>query len=56
MTKLFVSESYWNLYTMNLKRQKMFNYKYKSDKEKFGFLEVRDVPELQEDGFYYGDC
>lgn len=31
-------------------------YKYKSDKDNVGFLEVWDVPELQEDGFYYGDC
>lgn len=31
-------------------------YKYQSDKEKFGFIEVWEIPELQEDGFYYGDC
>lgn len=31
-------------------------YKYKSDKEKYGFIEVWDIPELQDDGFYYGDC
>ena len=31
-------------------------YKYKSDKEKFGFFEVWDIPKLQNDGFYYGDC
>ena len=31
-------------------------YKYKSDKEKFGFFEVWDIPKLQDDGFYYGDC
>lgn len=31
-------------------------YKYKSDKEKFGFIEVWDIPKLQSDGFYYGDC
>lgn len=31
-------------------------YKYQSDKEKFGFTEVWDIPKLQEDGFYYGDC
>lgn len=31
-------------------------YKYKSDKEKFGFIEVWDIPKLQQDGFYYGDC
>jgi hypothetical protein len=31
-------------------------YRYQSDKEKFGFTEVWDIPELQEDGFYYGDC
>lgn len=30
-------------------------YKYKSDKQKFGFIEVWDTPELQEDGFCYGD-
>lgn len=37
---------------------KEFNskYKYQSDKEKFGFFEVWEIPELQEDGFYYGDC
>lgn len=40
---------------MNLKE---FNskYKYKTDKEKFGFIEVWEIPKLQEDGFYYGDC
>ena len=32
------------------------NYKYKSDKEKFGFFEVWDIPQLQDDGYYYGDC
>ena len=31
-------------------------YKYLSDKEKFGFFEVWEIPELQDDGFYYGDC
>lgn len=31
-------------------------YKYKSDKQKFGFIEVWEIPELQQDGFYYGDC
>ena len=31
-------------------------YKYQSDLEKFGFAEVWEIPELQEDGFYYGDC
>lgn len=31
-------------------------YKYKSDKEKFGFIEVWEIPKLQNDGFYYGDC
>lgn len=31
-------------------------YKYQSDKEKFGFGEVWEIPKLQEDGFYYGDC
>jgi len=31
-------------------------YKYKSDNQKFGFIEVWDIPELQQDGFYYGDC
>ena len=31
-------------------------YKYKTDKEKFGFFEVWDIPKLQDDGFYYGDC
>lgn len=31
-------------------------YKYKSDKQKFGFIEVWDIPKLQKDGFYYGDC
>lgn len=31
-------------------------YKYKTDKDKFGFFEVWDIPELQDDGFYYGDC
>lgn len=30
-------------------------YKYKSDKEKFGFVEVWVVPKL-ENGMYYGDC
>lgn len=31
-------------------------YKYKTDKQKFGFIEVWDIPKLQSDGFYYGDC
>ena len=31
-------------------------YKYKSDVEKYGFLEVWEIPELEEDGFIYGDC
>ena len=31
-------------------------YKYKSDKDKFGLFEVWDIPKLQDDGFYYGDC
>ena len=31
-------------------------YVYKTDKDKFGFIEVWEVPELQEDGKYYGDC
>lgn len=31
-------------------------YKYQSDKEKFGFGEVWEIPKLQKDGFYYGDC
>lgn len=37
---------------------KAFNnkYQYKTDKEKFGFFEVWDIPKLQDDGFYYGDC
>lgn len=30
-------------------------YIYKTDKEKFGFIEVWEVPKLQ-DGKYYGDC
>ena len=31
-------------------------FKYKSDKQKFGFIEVWEIPKLQDDGFYYGDC
>lgn len=31
-------------------------YKYQSDKEKFRFLEVWEIPKLQENGLYYGDC
>lgn len=31
-------------------------YKYKSDVEKYGFPEVWEIPELEEDGFIYGDC
>ena len=30
-------------------------YVYKADKEKFGFIEVWEIPELQS-GKYYGDC
>ena len=30
-------------------------YVYKTDKDKFGFIEVWEIPELQ-DGIYYGDC
>lgn len=30
-------------------------YVYKTDKEKFGFIEVWEIPELQNDK-YYGDC
>lgn len=30
-------------------------YIYKTDKEKFSFIEVWEVPKLQ-DGKYYGDC
>lgn len=32
------------------------NYIYQTDKEKFGFLEVWDIPKPQNDGKYYGDC
>ena len=37
---------------------KEFNnkYQYKTDKDKFGFFEVWDIPKLKDDGFYYGDC
>lgn len=37
---------------------KQFNkqYKYKTDKDKFNHKEVWDIPKLQDDGFYYGDC
>lgn len=31
-------------------------YVYQTDKQKYGFIEVWDIPNLQEDGFYYGDC
>lgn len=31
-------------------------YRYKTDKSKFGFVEVWEVPKLQDDGSYYGDC
>jgi len=31
-------------------------YKYKSGKQKLGFIEVWEMPKLQDDGFYYGDC
>lgn len=30
-------------------------YVYKTDKDKFGFIEVWEIPKLQ-DGKYYGDC
>lgn len=37
---------------------KEFNnkYQYITDEDKFGFFEVWDIPKLQDDGFYYGDC
>lgn len=31
-------------------------YRYLSDLKKYGFLEVWEIPELEEDGFIYGDC
>ncbi len=31
-------------------------YIYKSDKDKFNFFEVWEIPKLEKDGFYYGDC
>ena len=31
-------------------------YVYKTDKQKFGFPEVWEIPELEQDGHYYGDC
>lgn len=31
-------------------------YKYKSDKEKFGFAEVWELPKISKDGYVYGDC
>ena len=32
-------------------------YKYKSDKEKYNTsLDIWEIPKLQKDGFYYGDC
>lgn len=32
-------------------------YKYISDKEKYNtFLDIWEVPKLEQDGFYYGDC
>lgn len=37
---------------------KEFNkvYKYKSDVEKYGFKEVWEIPEPEDDGFIYADC
>lgn len=37
---------------------KEFNnkYQYKTDKDKFGFFEVWEIPKLQDDGLYYADC
>jgi predicted transglutaminase-like cysteine proteinase len=32
-------------------------YKYQTDKEKYNTsLDIWEIPKLQEDGFYYGDC
>ena len=31
-------------------------YKYQSDKEKFGFAEVWELPKISKDGYIYGDC
>ena len=31
-------------------------YQYKTDKDNFEFFEVWDIPKLQADGFYCGDC
>ena len=31
-------------------------YIYQTDKEKFGFFEVWNIPKLHKDGKYYGDC
>ena len=31
-------------------------YRYLSDLKKYGFREVWEIPELEEDGFIYGDC
>lgn len=31
-------------------------YIYKSDKDKFNFFEVWEIPKLEKDGFCYGDC
>ena len=31
-------------------------YKYKSDKAKFGFNEVWELPKVSDDGFVYADC
>lgn len=31
-------------------------YVYKTDRDQFGFDEVWEIPKLQADGKYYGDC
>ena len=31
-------------------------YKYQSDKEKFRFAEVWELPNISKDGYIYGDC
>lgn len=31
-------------------------YKYKSDLEKYGKQDIWEIPILESDGFYYGDC
>lgn len=31
-------------------------YKYKTDKDKFNFIDVWEIPEPSEDGFIYADC